>query len=855
MDKWFRRVWHLLNRRKFERDLRREMREHREMMHDSSKFGDPHRLLEHSRDAWGWNWLDDAAQDIRLGVRTLRRAPAFVITAVLILTFGVGLNLTLYQMASVALLRGPSVREPETLARFNRRSPSTYRRTVPYLLAEEVGRQSPVLAAILLESLTPIAWGPQLDGVGASFVTANWFTELGGTTALGRTFRVDRDTATSAPVVVVSHQFWRSRLGADPAVVGNTVLVNNQPATIVGVASREFAGLALNQPSVWLVLDQREHFLPDSPFLHTWEWGGATGGATLFGRLKPGISTAAARESMRALMAALHEEHPQEVGADEWLEPALANVNFLDERERPRILGALSLLGLLTTLVMIVAAANVGNLVLSRATGRSRELGVRIALGARRSRIVRQLVVETLPLALLGAAGGIVLANWAAATIAALGGVADNVTFAPDWRTIVVCLMLTVITLLVIGAVPAWKVSRQGLLSAIKDGGQQVSINLDKARIRKVMMAAQVCGSCVILVLSAMMTRTLQRVLSADLGFEYEQAAVLEPALERYGYTATRAASYWRQVKGRVEQHPEVEGTALALAPPLGGRVSEDHYDDTPGLDVIANRIEPSFFAVMKIPIVAGRTFQANDDPLSTVIVARQLALAMYGTLDVLGRGFPQSKPVETIVGVAGDAHAILVESVDSSEVYRPLAEADWLRVALIVRGRGDAGALPAVLREAASLDSRILPAVSLLRDSFERRVLGTRIASGIALSTGLLTLAIACLGIFGVVSYGATLRFKEFGIHIALGAGRAALVRLVVRHVVGPIAIGMTLGIAAAGPLGKALTSGPIQLEAADPAAYVSAMGLFVLAALAAAMIPAIRILRGNPVDALRHS
>jgi putative ABC transport system permease protein len=855
MTTWLRRLWHLINRPRFERDLTREMREHRDMMHDSSKFGDPHRHLERSRDVWGWNWLDDAMQDSRIGVRALRRAPVFVITAVLILAFGVGLNLTLYQMANVGLLRGPNIREPGTLARFNRRSPSTYRRTVPYPLAQEVGRQSSVLTAILLESSTAITWGTEQNGIGASFVTPNWFTELGGTAAVGRTLSVELDSSSSAPVAVVSHQFWRSRLGADPAIVGSTVLVNRKPVTIVGVTSREFAGVALNQPSVWLVLDQREYFLPDSPFLRTWEWGGLTGGATLFGRLKPGISTAAARESMRGLMAVLHADHPKEVGADEWLEPALATVNFLDERERPRILGALSLLGVLTILVMIVAAANVGNLVLSRATGRSRELGVRIALGARRSRIVRQLMIETLPLAMLGAAGGILLANWAASTIAALGDVADNITFAPDWRTMIVSLVLSVVTLLVIGAVPAWKVTREGLIGAIKDGGQQVSINLDKARIRRIMMAAQVCGSCVILVISAMMTRTLQRVLSDELGFEYEQAAVLEPALDRYGYTPSGAANYWREVKSRVEQDPEAEGVALTLAPPLGNRVTEDHYDDAPGLDVIANRVDPSFFAVMKIPIVAGRTFLANDDPISTVIVGRQLALAMYGTLDVLGRGFPKSKPSETIVGVAGDAHSIRVESVDSSEAYRPLTEADYLRAALVVRARGDAAALPAVLRQAAGIDSRIQPGVYLLRDSFERRVLGTRIASGIAVSTGLLTLAIACLGIFGVVSYGATLRLKEFGIHLALGASRASLVRLIARHVAGPIAIGIILGVAAARPIGRALTSGPIQLQANDPAAYAGAVVLFVLAALAAATLPAIRILKSDPIESLRQS
>ena len=293
---------------------------------------------------------------------------------------------------------------------------------------------------------------------------------------------------------------------------------------------------------------------------------------------------------------------------------------------------------------------------------------------------------------------------------------------------------------------------------------------------------------------------------------------------------------------------------ALALAPPLGRRVQNMSYDDAPGLDVVENRIEPEYFEAMKIRLLMGRTFQAGDDPRTTVIVGRALAVAMYGSAEVLGRGFPRSKPEATIVGVAGDAHSVRPEAINSSELYRPLMPGDATQAVLIVRARGDVVTLAPLLGEAAMIDSRLLPAIGLLRDLFERRVLGTRVASGIAAATGLLTLAIACLGIFGVVSYGAVLRTREFGIHIALGAESRSIVRLVVRRVTWPIAIGMTLGVAAAGPIGLALTSGPIQIQAADPAAYAGALLLFVLAALVAALSPAIRVVKADPIRALRH-
>jgi predicted permease len=845
-----RRVWHLINRSRRERELVAEMNEHREQMHDASRFGNTHRLIEQSRDAWGWNWLDDALQDLKLGIRGLMRAPTFAITGILILTFGIGLNLTLYQMASIGLLRPPALKNPETLARFTRQAPHSRSTTVPYPITQAVA-QDGTLSAVLVKAFAPIAWGKELNTVPALFVSPNWFSELGAAPAAGRLFEPAVDSATSEPVAVVSHQFWRTQLGSDPNIVGSTIDVNRKPVTVIGISSRNFSGTDLNTPNVWLVINQREYLFPDSPFLRAWD----SDGVDLYGRFKEGTSQAVVRERMRAFMAALHKERPDVIAADEWLEPAMASTNFMDASDRIGMMAVLSLLGLLTTLVLCVAATNVGNLVLSRATGRSRELGVRVALGAKRSRIVRQLMVETLPLAVLGAGGGFLLADWASHTIAVVGGIPESVSFAADWSTLAVSLALSVVTLLVIGALPAWKVASQELIAAIKDGGHQVSINLDKAKLRRFLMGAQVCGSCLILVIAAMMTRTLQRVLSNDLGFEYEHAAVLQPGLGRYGYDGERAIEYWGRVKARVAQHPDVVALAVALAPPLGGRVNETRFNEAPGLEVIANHVEPTFFNAMQIPLLAGRTFERGDDPNSAIIISRTLAIAMYGSLDVVGRGFPRSESTATVVAVVGDAHSIRIESAYTSELYRPMSGEDYVQGILIARSRGDAVTLPAVLREAAAIDTRVLPGVALLRDSFEDRATGTRIASAIALSTGLLTLLIACLGIFGMVSYGATLRVKEFGIHMALGAETSTVVFLAVRQIVWPVAVGMVLGVAAAGPIGMAIAQGPIQLRAADPAAYLGALLFFVATALVAALLPALRVIKADPIQSLRHS
>ena len=851
MGSFFRRVWYLVNRRRHERELVAEMHEHRGLMHDPAKFGDTHRFVEQSRDAWGWNWLDDATQDLKLGVRGLMRAPAFAITGVLILTFGIGLNLTLFQFVNVTLLKPPAITNPETLARFTRRAPGDSSGTIAYQVTQAVARETTVLSAVLIDALAPMMWGDDMLSVSASFVSPNWFSELGGTMAEGRAFSPTIDGAASGTVAVVNHQFWRHTLGSDPAIVGSTVKINRIPVTVIGITAREFTGLELDQPAVFLVMEQREHFYPESQFLRAWD----SDNTHMYGRLKEGISPAAARESLRALMRRLHEQRPNDIRDNEWLEPAMGSVNFMTPSQRAVLLSRVAMVASLTTLVLIVAAANIGNLVLSRATGRSRELGVRVALGARRSRIVRQLMIETLPLALLGAVGGLVFANWTAATIAAFGSMPDNVSFSPDWLTLTVGLAMTVIALAVIGAVPAWKVSRQELITAIKDGGHQMSVSLDRARLRRLLMGAQVSGSCLILVLSAMMMRTLQRMVLDDLGFEYEQAATLQPSLNRYGVKSPDAIAYWRSVQERVDRHPETAVTALALAPPLGSRLLENTFaNDAPGLEVVTNRIAPTYFDVMSIPLLAGRTFTAADDPKTAVIVSRIVAMEMYGRLEVLGQGFPPSKPAATIVGVVGDAHAIRLGVVRTSELYRPLLDDDYAQAVMIARARGDAAVLAPVLREAAAIDPRVLPSVGLLRDAFQRRIVGARIVGAIALSTGILTLLIAGLGIFGVVSYSASLRIKEYGIHLALGAERTAVIRLVVRHIVWPIAIGTALGVAAAGPISVALRGGPIQLQGADPVAYGVGLLVFVLAAMTAALLPARCVLNSDPIQSLRH-
>lgn len=846
MPTLFRRIWYLINRRRYERELVREMTEHRDAMHDPTRFGDTYRLLEQSRDEWGWNWLDDVMQDLTVGLRTLIKAPSFAITAILILSFGIGINLTLFQMVQVGLLQPPPIKNAESWVRFLRAAPNSTTSTVPYPLTQFVRENSNgILAAVVVEYPSGLAWGRDAEEqITALFVSNNWFDEVGYGAAQGRVLAETLDARSDAPVVVLSDTFWRNRLGSAPNVVGSVVYIDRRPVTVAGVASPLLPGLDFNVPDAFLSITQREHFYPQSTLLRSW----TEEAVDMYGRLAPGVTAATAREALRATMQSAAAAHP-EIKDHEWLEPLLATNNFMRHSERQAVLAVLSLLGALTTLVLIVAAANLGNLVMSRATGRVRELGVRMALGARRSRIVRQLVIEAVPLVVMGALGSLAFAWTAATLVAALGDFPPYLDFNIQWDTVLVALAFSLVSLAVVGLLPAWKIAQQHLIDAIKDGGQNVSRALDRSVLRRVMVASQVAGSCLLLIVAGMMIRSMQRAIESSAGFDYQRAAVLSMPLGRYGMPVEARRAFWYQVKERILANPEVESAAIVTAAPLGGRVNETSYDATPGLRTMRQDVDPEYFDTMQIPLLSGRIFNASDTDV--VIVSRRLALEMYGSLDVLGRRFPDG----TIIGVAADAHSIKVEANDVAEVYGPLKPADFSYVELVVRARTTADRLPPILREAAMRDPFVIPAARLMREDFDRRMQGPRMASMLASAVGVLTLALACLGIFGVVSYGVALRTQEIGIRVALGARQPALLRSIVTQVLRPVGAGGIIGLALAVPTGMLLGSEPFYLEHTDPVAIIVALAVLAAAGAVAAVWPAYQVLRRNPVDALRHS
>jgi predicted permease len=851
LREWTRRVWYLLNRGRIEAALRAEMDAHRAEMSRPARFGNSLRLREEARDVWGWNWLDDLYRDLKVGLRALRRSPGFTVTALVILSLGIGVNLALFQIVNVVLLQPAAINSPETMVWFHRSSPRSNSTLVPYPLATYVRDHTNVLSAVLVLRPETMAWGDTSEErIKVAFVSAHWFDEMGGRASAGRLLREAVDaTPAAAPAVVLTHAFWQRRLGSRADIVGSTVRINDRPVLVAGVTDARFPRLEFDSPEIWIAIDHLEYFQPGNRLRTDW----SAPGVQMYGRLRDGISLDAARASLQTTMGRLSESRPADLAADEWLEPYSATTRFSRPRERDRGWTVVAAISTLTGLVLLITCLNVGNLTLARATSRLREMTIRTALGAGRWRVMRHLAVESLLLAAAGAGGGLVLGFVFASALVSIADLPLLLTIVPDWRTGLAASGTALVATLALGLAPAWKIGRQNLAPATRDGGERASQSLHATRLRHSLVACQIAGSCVLLVFAGQMLRSLHRVLAINQGFSLDAVAVLEPSLESFGIRGAAASAYWHDVRERIGTHPEAEHMTLVSSVPLGNGMTSARFAGDARVTFLVFGVEPAFFSTMRIPMIAGRPFRQDDTAETAAILSRRGALEMYGTLDVLGQGFPEGASAPVVVGIAGDAQLGRAQATDVVELYQPLRSG--AAVGMLVRSRSDPAALVAPLREAArAADARVLPQVRLLRDDFNRAVEAPRLASTIAGLIALIAPGLTAVGIFGVVSYAAGLRTKEIGIRLALGAERGAIVRLLLRNTLRASAVGLSLGLIAGWPTSRLFAGGPFYLRPADPQMYAAAGLIFLGVGAAAALLPVWRSLRADPIRALRH-
>lgn len=844
MGEFFRRLLYLLTQRRRDRELQEEMAAHREMQRDArsemsprearAAFGDDLRLREDAREAWGWMWLDRLWQDLHYAARVLRRSPSFTVAAVLILALGMGVNLAAFHLLNTIAFKPLPVRDPDSLVRLTPKTESSWASNLSYPAMQFYERHSTALSAVIGVTYAELAYGPQsTERLRARFVTPNFFTELGGRAAHGRVLTPASDGAAATPVAVLGHGFWSRQFGSDPAVVGSTIHLNEKPVVVAGVAADDFFGLQGDDVDVWLSINTHPYFVEGSTLLTDF----AMPSMEMYARLKPGVTMKQAEESSKPLAAELRSQQPDHVREGEYLSAARGAylADFSDRGPGQSPVAVLLVLTLLVLLILIVACANLGNLMLARAAAREREISTRLAVGANRARIVRQLLTESLLLALLGAGVGMLMSAAMVRFVTQTMDVPRYFRFAVDWRVLLVAVALSFLATILFGLTPALASTRP----------------MPRApRARRVLIAVQVAASCVMLVVGGLMVRSMRAAFSTHPGYEYERIVWVNPGIEVRNPSPEEAFNYMAELRQRLSQIPGVQSVALCNFPPVGYSGMTLSDASAPGIQVRGNHVDPEYFRTMTIPLLAGRNFTDRDRVNESVIVSDTLARKLWPGQEPLGKNF-----LGTVVGVVGRARTTMQGDPESLQVYRPLESREMGSATVLVKTAGPPEQLVETLRAATrDVDRTTIPQVTLMRDAYQRQMKSSQEGGLILSAMGLLATLLAAAGVYGLVCYAVVQKQKEIGIRMALGARSGHVLGLMLRQFYVPIGVGAAIGLAAAAALSIAIRSMLFGISHLDPITYVGAVVFFAALSGVAALIPARRALRVSPMEVLRH-
>ena len=839
--------------------------------------------------------MDTLLRDIRFGARTLAKSPGFTALAVTTLGLGIGVNAAMFSIADGFLWKSPAVAERERLAIVfaQNRADGSYTdfSHADYLDFREARSVFEGLAAYYPLPLS-LSHGAANERLWGEVVSGNYFDVLGVAPAVGRGFRPDEDrTPGAAPVAVISHRLWQTRFQGRPETVGATVRINGHAFTVIGVAPARFSGVYYPgfRPDLWVPTMMLDALMPGTasrPF----ERGQTS--LRLMGRLRPGVSIAQAQAEVGAIGARLEREFPQ-------TNRGFQAVVFRESESRPEpdvareasLSAAFFLAGV--GLVLLIACANVAHLMLARATGRRTEMAVRLALGAERRHLVRQLLAEGLLLALAGGAFGAVLAWGATEALAAALRLPTDIPlafeFALDARGLGYTLAVSLGAALACGLTPALQSARTDVVVALKSDGRS-GVGVRRTRLRQALVVSQVAVSCLLLISAGLALRSLRAMSEVRPGFDTQKALLVSVAPGLQGYSAERGRAFYRRLVESVSQVPGVRSASLGRYLPLefsssGGTVYVDGVHSRPDVQpesVGWARVAPGYFEAMGTALHAGRGFTWSDDASGTpevnsgvppsarslrdrgagrgvVVVNQTLARRYWPDGSAVGRFLrlngPEGPPLE-IVGIAQDGKYRGLDEAQQPYLYLPLAQDYRADATLVVRAEGEPRALLPALREAVrALDPEMpLYDVKTLEELLAGRALLTpRFGTAFAATFAALALVLAMVGLYGVVAYGVASRAREIGIRLALGASPARLRGMVLAEGARLCLAGAALGLLAALALSRLFASLLFGVSAVDPATFAAVPAGLVLAALLAAYLPSRRATRLDPVRALR--
>jgi predicted permease len=816
----------------------------------------------------------DLARDLRDAARQMRRRPAFTLTAVLTLAVGIGANAAYFSLVKAVLLRPLAAHEPDRVLRLYWRGPTgAASSSFAYPEYADLAASAPSLrplAAVNLATMALEADG-QRDQLVGEIASGGYFEAIGMRAAPGRTLGAADDRRGAPPAALISHRYWTWRFGRDPAVVGRSISINNHPYTIAGVADARATGSFLGAPvDVWVALEPSlDLFGPDTANDRTRRV------LNLLGRLAPGATTPQAQGELDAAARELAR-----VRKEDKLRLELGPGTLLHGGRRTMAAVFLGVVMALVALVLLVAAANVANLLLARGLSRRREMAVRTALGAGRGRLIRQLIAESLALAALGGAAGMLLSLWLSATFGSvpfLPGFELRLDLSPDLRVLGFTAALSLVAGLTAGLAPALSVTRGDVVTALKQGAGTGGTR-HATRLRAALVVSQVAVSAMLLVAAGLLTKSAGRAAATHLGFETAGTFATDLDLEGTGYTEARGLEFYRQLVARVAVLPGVRAVSLANRAPLDMstptiRVSSHgspriHTGDSASLEATYHVIGQAYFDAVRMSLVAGRPFDARDRLGSpqVAVVNETLARRLFDDrAGVLGRRFSLVAGTATerrreisgeveVVGIARDAKYRTVGEPPQPHLYLPLEQHYGPGMTLIVRSDAASPPVTAVHRTIASLD----PAVQgfftrTLVEHTRVALVPARLASGVSAAAGLIALALGAVGLYGVIACLVGERTRELGVRMALGAGRGTIARHVLGRAAMLATIGISLGLALAAAGGRALSGLLYDVSSVDPVVFLVVALTLSAVTLLAAWLPARRASRIDPLVALR--
>jgi len=808
-------------------------------------------------------------KDITYGVRMILKTPGFTVLAVLALALGICANTTIFSFINGLVLRPLSgVREPQRLV-------GVY--TSDYSSGLYGGSSYPDFVdfrnqadafeglAAYEETVLNMTGNSDAERVRGVYVTGDYFNVLGVKASLGRTIQPSDDVAKGEVPVVISDALWQRRFGANPNIVGQTLKLNNHTYSIAGVVEKSFRGLRLGlPPEFWLPMSVESDYATS---------GRGDRGIEITGRLKPGYTLAQAQTQLTTIFTRLAQAYPEtNMGTLERPnEPRPVTVTR-ESRVEPSAQASIWRISILlfavVGIVLLIVCANVANLMLSRASVRRREIAIRLALGAGRLRLVRQLLTESLLIALLGGVVGLVAAQWAAGLLPTFfpPNEAQGLNLSLDWRVLVFTLVVTLITGMLFGLVPALQATNRNLITSLKDDGNVTVPRLRRLGLRDVLVISQLALSLVLLIGAALFVRSLQNAFSFDPGFASQNLLIASIETRGTGLNKQQGQNFYQQTLERVSSLPGVTSVTLTRVIPISGggqrRGAElEGYQPKQNEDTELNTnvVGSNYFSTTGIPIVQGREFSTLDrEGTPGVVVVNEELARRYFPQGAIGKRIRMGseEPWVEIIGIARNAKYRNLREQTLPFIYIPLAQEYQAGMTVMVRTAGDPVSLLAPLRNEMRQLNKDIPVFSV--QTMTERIGGQLAADrmiAVLLSTfGISALLLAAVGIYGVMGYSVAQRTREIGIRMALGAERSDILRLIVRQGLFLIVIGALIGLGLAFALTRVLENQLFGVSATDPLSFGVIVLVLVSVALLACYLPARRATKVDPLVALRY-